>query len=239
MLVKSGIELRCGVEACALERAGSAIRVALTDGSASETDLVMFAIGRRPHTAELGLAEIGVQLRPDGAVIVDNYGKTSLPHVFAVGDCTGRVALTPVAIAEGQAVARTLFAGQGPVCIDYEHIPTAVFSLPPLATVGLPEHVARVRNPQLDIYRTSFTPLKHTLSGRDEQSMVKLVVDRMTQRVLGCHVVGQDAPEVIQGFALALRLGATKHDFDVTIGVHPTVAEELVTLRRPVAGEPD
>lgn len=239
MLVKSGIELHRGVEVCTLERDGGALRATLTDGSSFQTDLAMFATGRRPRTANIGLSQIGVKLNADGAVVVDNYGKTSLPHVYAVGDCTGRVALTPVAIAEGQAVARTLFAGKGPQGIDYAHIPTAVFSLPPLATVGLPEHVARVRNPQLDIYRASFTPLKHTLSGRDEQSMVKLVVDRLTQRVLGCHVVGQDAPEVIQGFALALRLGATKADFDATIGVHPTVAEELVTLRHLVAPEPE
>jgi glutathione reductase (NADPH) len=235
MLVKSGITLHSGTEACAIERGASGLRVALTDGTAVETDLVMFATGRRPRTAQLGLDAIKVRVRADAAIVVDDYGRSSLPHVFAVGDCTGRVALTPVAIAEGEAVARTLFGGHGPVGIEYDHIPTAVFSLPPVATVGLPEHVARVRHPELDVYRSAFLPLRHRLSGRDEQSMVKLVVDRLTQRVLGCHVVGQDAPEVIQGFAIALRLGATKRDFDATIGVHPTVAEELVTLRAPVA----
>jgi glutathione reductase (NADPH) len=232
-LRKHGIDVRCGVEVLRVARSSDGLAVALSDGDELASDLVLSAIGRTPRTAGLGLAEIGVQTNRHGAVQVDAYCRSSLEHVFAVGDCIGRFALTPVAIAEGQAVAHTLF-GKAAAHVDYENVPTAVFSSPPVASVGLSEHIARLRHPELDIYRSRFTPLKNTLSGRDEQTLVKLVVDRLSQRVLGCHMVGQDAPEVIQGFALALRLGATKADFDATIGVHPTAAEEFVTLRHAV-----
>jgi glutathione reductase (NADPH) len=193
-------------------------------------DAVMFATGRAPATAGLGLAELGVKLDDDGGVVVDAYCRSSVPSMYAVGDVTNRIALTPVAIREGSAVAATLFGGCK-TAVDYESVPSAVFSQPALATVGLTEAAALERFGQVDIYRTDFRPLRHTLSGRDERSLVKLVVDTASQRVVGAHMAGADAPEIIQGMAIALKMGAKKADFDATTGIHPTAAEEFVTLR--------
>jgi glutathione reductase (NADPH) len=194
-----------------------------------ETDLVMYATGRLPNTKSLGLKEAGVEMSETGAVVVDAQNRSSVDSIFAVGDCTDRVQLTPVAIAEGSAFAETFFNGN-PITMDYEGIASAVFSQPPVATVGLSEEQAR-RRCAIDIYTSRFKPLRHTLTGRDEMTLMKLVVDRDTDRVLGCHMVGPDAAEIIQGMAIALKCGATKAQFDATVGIHPTAAEEFVTMR--------
>jgi glutathione reductase (NADPH) len=194
-----------------------------------ETDLVMYATGRLPNTKGLGLKEAGVEMSDAGAVIVDAQNRSSVDSIFAVGDCTDRVQLTPVAIAEGRAFAETFFNGN-PITMDYEGIASAVFSQPSVATVGLTEEEAR-RRCAIDIYTSRFKPLRHTLTGRDEMTLMKLVVDRDTDRVLGCHMVGPDAAEIIQGMAIALKCGATKAQFDATVGIHPTAAEEFVTMR--------
>jgi glutathione reductase (NADPH) len=193
-------------------------------------DAVMFATGRAPNTAGLGLAEAGVGLDGQGGVQVDRFCRSSVPHIYAAGDVTHRIALTPVAIREGAAVATTLFGGtETPV--DHDDVPSAVFSQPPVGTVGLSEAKAAEQLGSVDIYMASFRPLRHTLSGRDERTLVKLVVDSATQRIVGAHMVGTDAPEIIQGVALAVKAGLTKAQFDATVGIHPTAAEEFVTLR--------
>jgi glutathione reductase (NADPH) len=205
-------------------------RVALTNEDVIETDLVMCATGRFPNTQGLGLEEVGVTLGQRDAVIVDEYSQTSVEHIYAVGDVTDRIALTPVAIREGQAFADTVF-GNKPTPVDHAHIPSAVFSQPPAASVGLSETHAAELYDHIDIYRARFRPLKHTLSGRDEKVMMKLVVDTETQRVLGAHMVGDGAAENIQCLAIAIRMGATKADFDATTALHPTTAEEWVLMR--------
>jgi glutathione reductase (NADPH) len=210
-----------------------ALRATLDDGTIIETDLVLSAIGRVPNTLGLGLEDVGVELGADGEVVVDEHYRTNVPSIFALGDVIGRVALTPVAIHEAMAFARTHFGGE-PTTVDYATIPTAVFSTPHVGTVGLTESQARHEVPEVDVYRSLFTPLRHTLTGRKEQTLTKVVVDRRTDRVLGCHMVGPDAGEVIQGFAVALRCGVTKAQLDATVGVHPTAAEELVTMRSRV-----
>ena len=202
----------------------------LSDGRTLEVDCVLYAIGRKPITAGLGLEQAGVKLDSAGAVIVDDNYRSSVPSIYAIGDVTNRVNLTPVALAEGHALADTLF-GNRPRGVSYDNIPTAVFSSPPVATVGLTEEQARARYPGVDIYRSSFKPLKHTLSGRDRRTLMKLVVDRASDRVVGCHMVGEDTAEMIQGVAVAMNAGATKAIFDRTIGLHPTAAEEFVTMR--------
>jgi glutathione reductase (NADPH) len=227
---KREIELRFNRKVQRIEKLPRGIRATLDDGAALEADLIMFATGRTPNTRNLGLEQAGVKLDYEGAVAVDAYSCSSVPNIYAVGDCTDRMQLTPVAIAEGQAVAETLFHGN-PKTPDYENVPTAVFSQPPIGTVGLTEAEARERYRAVDVYKSSFRPLKHTLSGRDEQSFMKLVVDRETDRVLGCHMVGNDAGEIIQGLAIALKCRATKAQFDATVGIHPTAAEEFVTMR--------
>lgn len=224
------IELRFNRQVARIEKLPRGIRATLDDGAALEADLIMFATGRTPTTHNLGLGQAGVKLDYEGAVVVDAYSCSSVANIYAVGDCTDRLQLTPVAIAEGQAVAETLFHGN-PKTPDYENVPTAVFSQPPIGTVGLTEAEARERYGAIDVYKSSFRPLKHTLSGRDEHSFMKLVVDRETDRVLGCHMVGTDAGEIIQGLAIALKCRATKAQFDATIGIHPTGAEEFVTMR--------
>jgi glutathione reductase (NADPH) len=234
-LKKQGIAIRCNALLKSIAAGETGLRVELSDAAVLETDAVMFAVGRVPRTRGLGLEEAGIALAADGAVLVDDYGRSSLPHVFAVGDCKGGLTLTPVAIADGQAAAHTMF-GAGPCCpADPDKVPTAVFSQPPLATVGLTEEEARGCYDEVEVYRSAFTPLKHRLTGRATQSLVKLVVDKPTQRVVGVHMVGEGAPEIMQGFAVALQCGATKAQLDATIGIHPTAAEELVTLRARVS----
>lgn len=227
---KREIELRFNRKVQRIEKLPRGIRATLDDGAVLEADLIMFATGRTPNTRNLGLEQAGVKLDYEGAVAVDAYSCSSVANIYAVGDCTDRMQLTPVAIAEGQAVAETLFHGN-PKTPDYENVPTAVFSQPPIGTVGFTEAEARERYRAVDVYKSSFRPLKHTLSGRDEQSFMKLVVDRETDRVLGCHMVGTDAGEIIQGLAIALKCRATKAQFDATVGIHPTAAEEFVTMR--------
>lgn len=226
---KRGIDLRLNIQVRAIERVAGGLRATLTDGAALDADCVMFATGRSPNTRGIGLETAGVELDSAGAVVVDSFSQSSVSNIHAVGDVTDRRALTPVAIAEGRAVAQTLFGGK-PTSLTYENIPSTVFSQPSIGTVGLTEEQARRSNGAIDVYKSAFRPLKHTLSGRDETGFMKLIVDRSTDRVVGCHMMGSDAGEIIQGFAVALVCGATKAQFDATIGIHPTSAEEFVTM---------
>jgi len=228
---KRGIDLRFDTDVVAIERTGDGVRATLSNGSTLCAATIMYATGRAPNTRGMGLVEAGVKLDAEGGVVVDPYSCSSQPHIYAVGDCTNRVMLTPVAIAEGQAVAETLF-NHKPTAVDYAIVPSAVFSQPSIGAVGLTEEEARTRLGEIDVYKSNFRPLRHTISGRDERAFMKLVVDRKTDRVAGCHMVGADAGEIIQGFAVALRCKATKADFDATIAVHPTAAEEFVTMRK-------
>jgi glutathione reductase (NADPH) len=226
-----GIDLRFEVNVDRLEPCDSGVRAHLTDDTTHDADAVLFAIGRDPKTPGLGLEQAGVQLTAKGAVLVDAYGKTSVDSIYAVGDVTDRIQLTPVALAEGTAVAATLFDGR-PTRVDHDNVPSAVFSQPNVGTVGLSEHAARAEH-DVVVYRSVFRPMKHTLTGRGERTMMKLVVDKPSDRLLGVHMVGPDAGEIIQGFAVAIKCGATKAQLDSTIGIHPTAAEELVTMRTP------
>jgi glutathione reductase (NADPH) len=196
----------------------------------STFDAVLMATGRTPNTEGLGLAEIGVKLDDAGGIVVDRYSQASVEGIYAVGDVTNRIALTPVAIREAAAVATTLFGGTK-VAFDHDNIPSAVFCQPPVGTVGMTEHAAVAQYGTVDVYKNSFRSLRHTLSGRNERSMMKLIVDSASQRVVGAHMVGADAPEIIQGIAIAVKTGLTKAQFDATVGIHPTAAEEFVTLR--------
>lgn len=231
---KRGVDLRFKTDIVRIEKIDDVLSATLTDGTIVQADQIMYATGRVSKTPRLGLENAGVNLKGNGAVIVDEYLKSSVDSIYAIGDCTDRLMLTPVAIAEGIAIANTLF-NHKPTKPNYLNVPTAVFSTPPCATVGLTEQQARASNFAVDIYKSVFKPLKHTLTGRDERTMMKLVVDRVTDRVLGCHMVGADAGEIIQGLAVALNCGATKAQFDATVGIHPTAAEEFVTMRTKVA----
>jgi len=203
-------------------------------GAVIDCDQILYAVGRMPNTGDIGLKEVGVETGPLGAVIVDEWSRTSVPNIYAVGDVTNRLNLTPVAIAEARALAETLF-NDNPMIFDAQGVPTAVFSQPPIGTVGLTEEAARKLGKPIDIYRTRFRPMKHTLSGRQERILMKLVVDRESDVVLGCHMVGADSAEIMQGIAIALKCGATKKQFDRTVGIHPSSAEEFVTMRDKVA----
>ncbi|MCA9615989.1 MAG: glutathione-disulfide reductase [Sandaracinus sp.] len=229
-----GITLHLGHTIERLDRDGASVVATLDDGTKLAADLQLAAVGRVPNTAKLGLEEVGVKTGRDGAVLVDDTFATSQQNVWALGDCIGRVQLTPVALAEGMALARRLFGGQPDASVDYDLVPTAVFATPEVATVGLTEEAAWHRGERPKIFRSTFRPMKHTLSGLPYRMMMKLVVCEVTDRVLGVHVVGPDAGEIVQGFAVALRAGATKAQLDATIGIHPTAAEELVTMRTPV-----
>jgi glutathione reductase (NADPH) len=214
--------------------ASGARDIQFTDGNQLQVDCVLFATGRHANTEGLRLASAGVRLQDSGAIWVDEHFTTNVPSIHAIGDVIDRVALTPVALAEGMVVASRLF-GQGERAISYDNIPTAVFSHPNVATVGLSEESASAQGKTLRIFKSEFRALKHTLSGNTERSFMKLVVDADSDRVLGVHMVGPDAGEIVQGFAVALNCGATKAQFDATIGIHPTLAEEFVTMRTPVA----
>jgi glutathione reductase (NADPH) len=202
----------------------------LTNGEILRSDGVMMAVGRVPETATLGLDSAGVETQGQGAIKVDHFSRSSCPSIYAVGDVTNRINLTPVAIREGHAFADTVFGGKSMPC-DHHDVPTAVFTTPEIGTVGQTEETARKGGHTLDIYKTAFRPMKHTLSGRQTQTLMKLIVDADTDRVLGCHIVGDGAAEMIQCVAIAVKLKATKADFDATMAVHPTAAEELVTIR--------
>ena len=230
---KKGIDIRVKTIIAQTVKTAGGLSLTLSDGATLEVDCVMYAIGRSPNTAGMGLKEAGVACGADDAVVVNEYSQSSVPNIYAVGDCTNRLNLTPVAIREGHAFADTVF-GKKPTAVDHHSVPHAVFSQPPVSVVGLTEEAARLIHGAVDIYRSTFRPLKHTLSGRDEKTMMKLVVDRASQRVLGAHMVGLDAPEIIQTLAIAVKMGATKQQFDQTVAIHPTAAEEFVTLRTPV-----
>jgi glutathione reductase (NADPH) len=229
-MAHKGMTIHFGGEPASIIKHADCLEVCYTDGPHQKTDLVLFATGRKPHTANLGLEQLGVKLAADGAVVVDRYSKSSVDSIHAIGDVTNRINLTPVATAEAMWLARTLFRGE-PTAVDHEHVPTAVFAHPNIATVGLSEEKARERYGELDIYKQLFRPLKLTMTSHKERTFMKLVVDRASQRVVGAHMIGLDAGEVIQGLAIAVKLGATKAQFDATIGIHPTVAEEFVTMR--------
>jgi glutathione reductase (NADPH) len=231
---KKGIDLRFNADIEKIEKRSGALHAMLNGGATVEADQILYATGRVPKTATLGLEKAGVRMKDGGAIVVDEYSKTDVDSIYAIGDCTDRMMLTPVAIAEGRAVAETLFNNNS-MKPNYINVPSVVFSQPNLGTVGLTEAEARERYTQVDVYKTTFKPLKHTLTGRDERTMMKIVVDHETDRVLGCHMVGPDAGEIIQGLAVAMNCGATKAQFDATIGIHPTAAEEFVTMRTLVA----
>jgi glutathione reductase (NADPH) len=230
---KKGIDIRVKTIIRQTVKTAGGLSLALSDDTTLEVDCVMYAIGRRPNTEGMGLKEAGVACGADDAVVVNAYSQSSVPNIYAVGDCTNRLNLTPVAIREGHAFADTVF-GKKPTAVDHHSVPHAVFSQPPVSVVGLTEAAARLMHGAVDIYRSTFRPLKHTLSGRDEKTMMKLVVDRASQRVVGAHMVGLDAPEIVQTLAIAVKMGATKAQFDQTVAIHPTAAEEFVTLRTPV-----
>ncbi|NQV82985.1 MAG: glutathione-disulfide reductase [Rhodospirillales bacterium] len=230
---KKGITIRRECVVRSIEKTATGLSVRFPYGDEIEVDQVMYATGRKPNTAGLGLEEAGIALNAKGAIEVDEFSKTTVPSIYAIGDVTDRVNLTPVALAEGEAFVRTVY-GSGPSSVDYTNIASAVFSQPPIGSVGLTEDEALAElggRDAVDVYLSRFTPMKYTLSGRDEKTMMKIIVDATTDRVLGCHMVGLDAPEIIQGIAVALKCGATKAQFDATIGIHPTAAEEFVTMR--------
>ncbi len=229
-MVKRGIDLRTETTVASIAKQKDGYMLSLSDNTSLKVDLVMYATGRAPNTDGLGLVEAGVDLDRKGAVVVDQYSQSSVPSIYAVGDVTDRVNLTPVAIKEGAAVAETLF-NDNPGKVDHTNIPTAVFSQPPIGTVGLTEEQARAKKKKVDVYTSQFKPMKHTLSGRDEISFMKMVVEHRSDRVLGCHMLGGDAPEIIQGLGVAMKCRAKKSHFDATVGVHPSAAEEFVTMK--------
>jgi glutathione reductase (NADPH) len=229
-LVAQGITCRAGVSPTRIEAQGAARLLHLSDGSAAEFDAVFFCTGRAPATKGLGLEKAGVAVNAAGAIVVNEDHATRQPHIFAIGDVLDRVNLTPMATAVGHALADTLY-GNNPRRVSYENVPTAVFMNPPIGTVGITEEEAAKRGPA-DIYVTRFTPMRHTISKREgRKTLMKLVVCQRTQKILGAHMIGEDAGEMMQGIGIAVVMGATKQDFDRTIGIHPTAAEEFVTLR--------
>jgi len=230
---KDGITILTGCTVNKVDRHGKEFTSHLSNGSSIASDQVMFAIGRHPNVANLGLEKAGVAINPNnGGIAVDGFSQTSAPNIYAIGDVTHRLNLTPVAIREGHAFADTVF-GKRPVQVDHADIPTAVFSQPEVGTVGLTEAQARAQFSHVDIYKTDFRPIKSTMSGRDTRVLMKLVVDGSSDRVVGCHIVGDAAAEMAQVVAIAVKMKATKADFDATIALHPTAAEELVTMRTP------
>src|ERR1700686_3715512 len=232
---KEGINILTGCVVNKIGKHGKEFTSHLTGGSSVTSDQVMFAIGRHPNVAGLGLEEIGVAINPgNGGITVDHFSRTSLPNIYAIGDVTHRINLTPVAIREGHAFADTVF-GKRQVQVDHADIPTAVFSQPEVGTVGLTEAQARAQFSHVDIYKSNFKPMKATMSGRDTRVLMKLVVDGLTDRVVGCHIVGDSAAEIVQAVGTAVKMKATKADFDATVALHPTAAEELVTMRTPTA----
>jgi len=229
-----GIKVITGCKVTAIEQASAHLSVHLSGGNHVTADCVMFATGRVPNVTKLGLEKIGVEIAKGGGIAIDEYSRTAVQNIYAVGDVTNRINLTPVAIREGHAFADTVF-GRRPTAVDHTNVPTAVFSEPEIGTVGLTESQARARLIQTDIYKAMFKPMKATLSGRATTVLMKLVVDGLSDRVVGCHVVGEGAAEMAQVAAIAVKMGAKKADFDATIALHPTAAEELVTMRKKTA----
>ncbi len=234
-IAKSGVDLRFDITIESIVRTADGLRCKLSDGSSIDTDQVLYAIGREPHLEGLGLENTKVALNANKTIKVDADFRTAEPSIFALGDVIGGMELTPVALAEGMAFARKQF-GPSEQAVDYDFIPSAVFCQPNIGTVGFTEAQAREEFAEVTLYKSSFRPMKHTLSGRDEKTFMKLIVDTASDRVVGVHMIGPDAGEIIQGIAIALKAGATKAMFDQTIGIHPTAAEEFVTMRDPWAG---
>jgi glutathione reductase (NADPH) len=228
-LKANGIHLHGGSAVTSVTVAGDVKTVHLSNGTRIETDMVFAALGRSPYIKGLGLEAAGVAVTKGGAVEVDAHSATNIANIYAIGDITDRLNLTPVAIAEGHSLAEALY-GSCPRKWDLDRVATAVFSIPPIATVGLTEAEAARQGPA-DIYISRFTPMRHALSGRARKTLMKLIVDQATQKVIGAHMLGEDAPEIIQGLSIAINAGATKADFDRTVGIHPTAAEEFVTMR--------
>ena len=230
---RKGISVHFNTDVASISLQGQKKRLHFCDGTTLDTDLVLYATGRKPNTAGLGLEACGVELQASGAIRVDDYYQTSVPNIYAIGDVIDRMQLTPVAIAEGMCIANNLF-GHGPKRIqDYTNVPTAVFCQPNIGTVGLTETVAAAQGP-ISVFETSFRPLKHTLSGSSERTFMKMIVRKSDDRVVGLHMVGPDAGEIVQGMAVAMKAGATKAQFDATVGIHPSAAEEFVTMREAV-----
>ncbi|MAN63604.1 MAG: glutathione-disulfide reductase [Parvibaculum sp.] len=227
---KKGIRIITGSVFTEIEKSGDGYKAHLSNGEVLDTGLVMFAIGRDPNTKGLGLEEVGIETGRKGEIIVDKYSQTNVENIYAVGDVTDRANLTPVAIREGAAFAETVF-NNNPQAVDHSIIPTAVFSQPEIGTVGLTEEQARAEFSDIDIYKSKFRAMKHTLSGRNEQTMMKIIVDAATDKVVGCHIIGPHSGEMIQVIGIAVTMGATKAQFDMTVAVHPTAAEELVTMK--------
>src|SRR4026207_2246919 len=225
-----GITVTCGHTVTEIRKAGEELVTHLSDKSTIKSDKVMFAIGRHPNVSGFGLERLGIKIDKRGGIAVDEFSRSSIPNIYAVGDVTNRVNLTPVAIREGHAFADTVFGGK-PTPVDHTNVPTAVFSEPEIGVIGLTETQARERLAKFDVYKTTFRPMKATLSGRNTRTFMKLLVDGTNDRVVGCHLVGPDAAELIQVVGVAVKMGATKADFDATMAVHPTAAEELVTMR--------
>lgn len=232
-MTKRGIHIMRETVVRSIEKVEGGLSVRLAGGEIIETDVVLFATGRTPNSQNIGLEEAGIQIDKNGAIEVDSFSRTNVKNIHAVGDVTNRINLTPVAIAEARAVAETLFH-DNPIEMSHENVPCAVFCQPPVGSVGLSETDARAKYGNIDVYRARFRPMKHTLTGREERTMMKLVVERATGKVVGAHMVGTDAPEIIQGLAIAVQCGATKAQFDRTVGIHPTAAEEFVTMRDPI-----
>lgn len=234
-IAKSGVDLRFETNVASINRGDDGLTLELTDGSTLGADVVLYATGRKPNLAGLGLDNVEVALTDAGYIGVDEQYRTSEPSIYALGDVTGGMELTPVALAEGMAFARNEFGGLEQ-SVDYDFIPTAVFCQPNIGTVGFTEAAARETFGDIELYKSTFKPMKHTLSGRDEKTFMKMIVEKATDRVVGVHMMGPDAGEIMQGIAVALRAGATKAVFDSTIGIHPTAAEEFVTMREPWTG---
>ena len=232
---KKGIQLRTNANPAKIEKTDNGLKVTLEDGDVLEADAIMYATGRAPNTKDIGLEEVGVTLKENGAVKVTPDSQTSVDNIYAVGDVTDRIALTPVAIHEGMAFAETVFGGR-PRAADHENVPSAVFSQPQVGTVGLTEAEAREKFGAVDIYKSQFRPMKMTLTGGTEQAFVKLIVEPKSDIVVGAHIVGGDAAEIIQAVGIALKCKATKAQFDATVGVHPSLAEEIVTMREKYTG---
>ena len=233
-MLKKGVDIRVNTDVASIEKTDDGLVATLNDGSTLTADVIMYATGRVPATGNMGLEALGVAMRNNGAIIVDENFRTSVDNIFSLGDCTDRLQLTPVAIAEAMAFTATQF-NNTPTPMDYEDVATAVFSQPPVGTVGLTEEEARSQYGDVDIYKSDFRPLFHTLGGSEERTMMKLIVDKASDRVVGAHMVGLDAGEIIQGVGIALKCKATKAQFDATMAIHPTSAEEFVTMRDPVS----
>ena len=230
---KKGVNLFWKTVIERIDRVDGGLNITLSNGEVQQVDQVLYAIGRVPNSSGLGLEAVGVKLNDKGAIVVDDYFQSSVDNIYALGDIIDRYKLTPVAIAEAMKLASNLFQGTRQK-MDYADIPTAVFSDPPIGTVGLTEERARTQYGEVDIYRSTFRALKDTLTGSEGETLMKLIVDKSSDKVVGCHVVGPDAAEITQGLGIALKCGATKAQFDATVGIHPTAAEEFVTMREPV-----